>query len=197
MKKTTLTLLAGTFVAGGLLTGCASAPEAEMTQAQEALSAAETAEAHLYVADLYVPAQDSFMAAQAEIEVQNAASLFSRDYDRAEALLAFVTETATTAATQVEERKTAMRAETETLIAQAEQALAQAQTLLRKEPRSRAIALVSLTEGANSARQMLDDAVAAFQQDDVATAHQYAQSALDRANALIAELNPSAAAQNS
>ena len=190
MKKTTLSILAGTFAAGGMLAGCASAPDAQVAEAQEALAAAETTHAHLYVADLYQAAQDSFMAAQAEIEAQNAASFLSRDYDRAEDLLAFVTETATTASAQVEERKTAMRAETETLIVQAQQALAEAQTLLQAAPRTGqdAVTLVSITEDTGTARQMLDDAIAAFQQDDVAAAHQLAQAALDRANALTTTL---------
>lgn len=190
MNKTTLSILAGTFAAGGLLAGCASAPDAQVLEAQEALAAAESTQANLYVADLYRAAADSFAEAQAEIEAQNEASFFSRDYDRAETLLAFVTETATAASAQVEEGKTAMRAETETLIAQAEQTLAEAQTLLQQAPRTgeTAVSLVSLTEDTGTARQMLADATTAFAQDDVAMAHQLAQGALDQATALVATL---------
>ena len=190
MNKTTLSLLAGTLAAGGLLAGCASAPDAQMMQAAEALAAAESTQANLYVADLFQAAEDSFAVAQAEIEVQNEAAFFARDYDRAEALLAFVTETATTASAQVEERKITMRAETEMLITQTEEQLTQAQTLLEQAPRSgeAAISLVSLTEDTGTARQMLSDAVAAFAQEDIATAHGLAQRAHEQATALVTVL---------
>ena len=190
MKTFSTPAVIGTLLVGGFLTGCASAPSEQVTAAEEALRSAETAEANIYVTDLYTAAHDSFAAAQAEIEHQNGQFALSRDYDRAEQLLRYVTETASTAATQVEERKTAMRADTEALIAQAQEALVTAEDLLAQAPRGKegAAALVSITADTGTAQTTLNDAILALQQGDIATAHQQAQAALDKANSLVQEL---------
>ncbi len=189
MKNLTLTV-AALLVAGGLFVGCASAPSEELTAAQEALNQAKTAQADLYVTDLYQAAQDSLAAAQTEIEAQNAKFALSRDYDHAAQLLQFVSQTAASASEQVAERKETMRVETENLIAQAQQALTNVQGLMAKAPRGKegTMALVSISEDTGTAQSTLNDAVTALQNGDVATAHSLAQSALDKANSLVQEL---------
>lgn len=189
--KHTLSVTLGTFALAGALVGCQAPPQEELTAAQTALAAADEAEADLYVADLYVAAQDSFAAAQAEIEAQNAASQMSRDYARAESLLQFVNETATQAQADVETRKAAMMAETDALILQATEAVAQAQALMAQAPTGKdgALALVSIGEEAGSAASMLEEAKAAQAAGDIARAHDLAKAALEQANALVGELN--------
>lgn len=190
MKPITPTLFGIALLVVGLM-GCAKVPQAELDGAQAALQAAADAGADAYVADLYQAAQDSFAAAQVEIETQNAASSFSRDYDRAAALLAFVAETAAQAEAQVAERKEVLRGETQTLIAQAREAVAQTETLLAQAPRGKdgAVALVSIHEDAAAAGTTLQEAQAALEADDVARAHALAQTALDQATALNEELS--------
>jgi hypothetical protein len=189
MKKRMLSA-AGLLLAGGLFVGCASAPTQELESARATLTAADQAEADVYVSDLYRAAQDSLTAAQAEIEAQNGKFALSRDYDHAQSLLQFVNQTATSATEQVAERKEMMRGEAETLIAQAQEALARAQELLAKAPTGKEgrMALASITEDTGNAQTTLNDAITALQNDDVAGAHSMAQSALDKANMLVQEL---------
>jgi len=181
----------GLLAIGLLWAGCASAPNEQLEAAQRALQAADSAEADVYVADLYRAAQDSLTAAEAEIEAQNARFALARNYKRAEQLLQFVTETAQQAVQQVAERKEALRAETEALIAEARQALMQTHELLGRAPRGKegAIALVSIREDATSVEGLLNEASAALERGDVFQAHQLAQQARDRATGLVNELN--------
>lgn len=189
--KHTLSVTLGTFVLAGALVGCQAPPQEDLTAAQTALATADEAEADLYVADLYVAAQDSFAAAQAEIETQNGASQFSRDYARAQSLLQFVATTATQAQAEVETRKAAMIAETDTLILQAEEAVAQAQALMAQAPTGKdgALALVAIGEDAGTAASTLEEAKAAQAAGDIARAHDLAKAALDQATVLVGELN--------
>lgn len=162
-------------VVGLLLAGCASAPTEQLKAAQQALQAADSAEADVYVADLYRAAQDSLAAAQVEIEAQNARFALSRDYKRAEQLLQFVTEMAQQAVVQVADRKEALRTEAEALIAEARKALMQTHELLGRAPRGKegAIALVSIREDATSTENLLNEAEAALARGDIFQAHNW------------------------
>ena len=188
-KHTVLPLITGLALTATIY-GCAQPPQDQLDAAQNALVAADESEADVYVADLYVAAEDSFEAAQLEIEAQNAASSFSRDYDRAENLLAYVQQTATEAQAQVESRKETMRTMNEEMFLQAEQAIARTQELMTQAPRGKdgAVALVAIQQDAGTATQLLADARAAHESGSYAQAHDLAKSALDQANALIAEL---------
>lgn len=183
----TLTAL---FVGALLFTGCAKPPQDGLTNAQAALDAASDVEADLYVSDLYLAAADSFAAAQAEIEAQNAKNSFTRNYDRAEQLLAAAQQTATEAQSQVEMRKEALRVANDTLFADVDEALVTTQTLLAQAPKGKdgAVALVSIMDDSQTAAQMLNDARTAQAAGDYAEANTLAQTALQKANALIDEL---------
>lgn len=190
-KHSFLTLIGTVALTTTLFVGCAKPPQEHLDAAQAALLAAETEEADLYVADLYEAALDSFTAAQVEIEAQHAASRFSRNYDHAASLLVYATQTATEAQNQVETRKEELRTANDTLIAQAEAALTQVYELTAQAPRGKdgAIALVSIQEDADTASADLEAAILAQDSGDLLRAHDLTQSALDKANALIAELN--------
>ena len=195
MKKNTLLTLIAVFVLTATIVGCAKPPQEEVTAAQTALTAAEEVEADLYVTDLYQAAQDSFAVAQTEIEAQQAKSALSRDYDRAAHLLTYVQETATEAAAQVETRKEEMRVANETLFEQAEAAIVQAQTLISQAPRGKdgAVVLVAIQDDAGTASQSLADARVAQAEGDFIHANDLAQAALDKANALVSELEAAVA----
>lgn len=196
--KQTLSITLGTLVLAGALVGCQAPPQDELTAAQTALAAADEAEADLYASDLYVAAQDSFAAAQAEIEAQSAESQLSRNYAHSKSLLQFVTETATQAQAEVETRKATMMAETDALLLQADEAVAQAQTLMAQAATGEdsELALVTIGEEAGTAASTLEEAKAAHAAGDVARAHDLAKAALDQANALVEELNGAMAKTN-
>lgn len=183
--------IAGLVLAGGLIAGCASAPTQQLEAAQQALQAADSAEADVYVSDLYRAAQDSLAAAQVEIEAQNARFALTRNYERAERLLQFVAETARQAMEQVAQKKEEMRVEADTLLAEARRALEQTNELLKRAPRGKegAVALVSIREDASSVEGQINEAAAALQSGDIFRAHQLAQQARDKAVGLVEELN--------
>jgi|SRR5690606_16447278 hypothetical protein len=190
MKYVTVSVITLLFVGGLFLSGCSTAPTAEFDAALAALDSADQVEADLYVADLYQAAQDSFAAAQAELEEQNAKSALTRDYSHVAELISFVQTTAMSAIEQVETRKEELFTNTQNLIAEAQAAVATARELAAKAPRSKdKVALVAITEDAGDAEALLKDAITALEQGDVLNANQLAQNALEKAKALIDELN--------
>lgn len=190
MKNVTVSIVTLLFVCGLLLTGCAGAPTTEFEAAQAALDSADQMEADLYVADLYQAAQDSFAAAQAEIEIQNAKFAPTRDYSHAIELVQFVQTTAQSATEQVDLRKEELFTSTQSLIAEARAAVTTARELAAKAPRGKDnIALVAITEDTGNAEATLNEAVTALEQGDVLNASSLAQTALEKAKALIDELN--------
>lgn len=163
------------------LVGCTTVPQEELEAAQSALQAADSAEADIYVADLYQAATDSFTFAQQEIEAKN--------FERAESLLTYVALTATEAKNQVEPRKDEMRISNETLLIKAEQAIAQLNFLISETPHTEVVSTVSYQEDATAATADLEAAKAAQASTNYAHASELAQSALAKANALIEEMN--------
>jgi hypothetical protein len=132
--------------------------------------------------DLYEAATDSFALAQQEIEAKN--------YAHAESLLQYVTVTANEAQNQVVTRKEEMRINNQDLILQAEQAVAQAQQLLAQGS-SGAISLVSYQDEVTQAMADLEAAKTAQANSEYAEAYELAQSAFDKAQALLENLNTS------
>ena len=130
------------------LIGCNSMPQAEFDAAQNALQAADSADADIYVTDLYQAATDSFAIAQQAIE--------GEAYDEATRLLEVTTTIATEAQQQVAARKEAMRISNESLIVQAEQAVAQASLLMSQPSATPTIEPVSFQNGANQASADLE-----------------------------------------
>lgn len=171
--------------------GCAKAPVEMVDQASQSLQNAQDVQADAYVPELYLAAADSFAAAQAEIELQNAKSAFSRNYDRAEALLTFTVQTADSAVASTDEAKEAMIASNEVLFQQAEAAVTEAMALMGKAPKGKdgLIALASIREDLTLTSNSVAEARAAQAEGNILEARDMAQSALNRANELMGELN--------
>ncbi len=163
----------------GLTAGCAKAPQDAMDEATAALDAAKTAEADRYAPEMYQAAQDSMAAAQAEIEAQNAQMAFSRSYSRTRQILNATTTAARAAANAAPTGKEQMRAEVETILAEVPKNVTAVNRLIQRAAGRR-----STREAANAAREaiagvdkLLADARTAFEQGDIATAHQHASQA--------------------
>ena len=170
---------------------CAKPPVEALEAARVALDAAQAGEADRYVSDLYLAAADSFSLAQTEIETQNAKSAFTRNYDHAASLLTYVSETAAAAQAQVAERKEAVRVANETLFTEVDAAIASANDLMKKAPRGKdgAAALAQIRADLDLVGPALEEARAAQAAGDFIRARDVAQSAIERVNGLIAELN--------
>jgi len=165
MKKIFLTALsAAAFIT---FTGCQQAPNSEFEAARTALQRADSVEADVYLADVYSAALDSLNAAQIEIETQNAASSFSREYSHARELLAFSFQTAQTAEAGVDAAREEMRAEADSLISVVQQAIATSP-------------VIQTEDGAPSVVTLLNDAVRARDEGDYKTARDLSQAAADQ-----------------
>lgn len=173
-----------------LVPACAKVPAEQVVAARDALTAARDAEADLYVADLYAAVADSFAAAEAEIETQNAKSIFTRSFDRAETLLAYVTENAAVAAGRVAEQKEILRVENEALFAEADAMLLRVNELMAQAPRGKdgMVALASIREDATLTGASVEEARAAQAAGDYLRAGAVAQAALEKAESLVGEL---------
>lgn len=164
--------------------GCQQAPTTEFEAARAAIQQADSVEADIYVADLYAAALDSFTAAQAEIDAQNAASSFSRDYSRAGKLIAFSIQAAEEAQTEVEGAKELVRAQADSLIAIVQQTVATA-------PQNAVMEAEQV--GTPSAATLVQEAIQARDAGDYKTARDQAQAAIDRLNAAPAEADAATA----
>lgn len=196
MRKHNRSFLPAALLLVVLFTGCAQVPQEKLDEAQAALLRADEAEADLYVAEQFRAAQDSFAAAQVEIEVQSGKSAFSRDYSDAEALLQSTIDAAQAAIEGVEVGKEAVRLEAEGLLAEAQAAVTRAQELLA-QAKPGDVALVSFQEDAGTVQSMLAEAATAQQNGEFARARDLAKAALDKANALIAAVSQPAGATHS
>ena len=176
-------------LATGLLVGCAGAPEQQIEEAYAALTTADSLEADLYAPELYKAAQDSFAAAQADIEGQEGVAGVKPDYTHARALLAYATETAQQAVTELPARKEAVRVETDSLIADAQARLAAAQqAIAAKPPTPGSVSVVSLEENSGSAQAALQQAVEAQANGAYAQAKELVREALLAIEAVEAEV---------
>ncbi|MBO6574131.1 MAG: hypothetical protein JJ896_01845 [Rhodothermales bacterium] len=172
------------------IAGCAKAPVDTLDQAQASLQAAQDAEANLYLVDMYQAAADSFAAAEAEIAIQDARNAIVRNYDRVESLLAFVIQTADSSASGAAVAKEMMAAENEVLFQEVETAIAEVNQLMGMAPRGKdgVFALASIRTDLTATSATLVEARTAQENGNVHEARQLAQSVMDRAAELKAEL---------
>jgi len=124
-----------------LFLSCAAPPDEELAGAKQAVEAARSQEADVYVKETFDEAQKALTSAENEIKAQQEKSFFSQDYSDALRLLGVAKTKAEEAAAQVPEAKEAARQRAETLREQASAALESAQARLKKAPRSKGSAL--------------------------------------------------------
>lgn len=165
MKKIVLPVLGIAAFVG--LIGCQSAPQQDLESAQVALNRADSVEADIYASDFYAAALDSFAAATAEIEMQDANSAFSRNYDAASHLLAVTIESAQEAEAAAVQNKATVQAEADSLIALAQQALTASPEVMTQT-------------GSENVSTLVNDAVAAQGLGDYMTARDLAQQAVNQ-----------------
>ncbi len=94
-----------------LLSSCAKPPDKEMQAARDAVSAAMTAEANMYVPELFTPAQDSLNQAETFVT--------EKKYGDAKRLAVFAKSWADSAATMAGTKKEEMKASAENAVKEA------------------------------------------------------------------------------
>jgi hypothetical protein len=137
MKKASVLITIAGILFSILMSGCAKAPDQELSAAKSILDSAHLAEADKYVAPEFAAAQDSLNAAMAEIEKQKSANALTRNYDRAKALLASATATAQDSRMKTQEAKQKIRKEVDTELTKATAMVAETKELLAKAPKGK------------------------------------------------------------
>lgn len=191
MKTRILLSLVAAVAVLGLIAGCAKAPDqARIDAVNAALKAAQDAEANRYVPAQYNAAADSLKAAMAEIEKQNSKFALFRKYALANHLLQVAEEKAKEAAEAAIAKKEEVKNEATGLIQQATDAVKETKKLLVKAPRGKEgrQALELIKNDINVVDTTIAEATAAIEKGDYLTARDKAKAALDKANALTAEL---------
>lgn len=172
------------------IAGCAKVPQEAVESATVMIEDAKMQEADVFAPELFAAAQDSFNAAQTEIEMQNGKFALTRNYDVAEQLLAGSSELARQASETGVVRKQEMRTETENMLAQARETAAEAKVLLSKAPRGKEgrIALVAIGTDVDSLGGMFTQVEELLAQGNIKAANDQVHVALERAQSLTQEL---------
>jgi hypothetical protein len=177
-----------------LVVGCAKAPEEPMNAARAALSEAEGAEAAAYASAELATARDALAAAQAEIEAQNGKFALFRTYTKAEELIAEASTRAQEAQEAAVAGKAAAREAAESAVQEAQDRVAQAQTLIveleacPRKPKGFAADMSVLkgqVDGLAASLSTLTEALAAERFQD---AEARSQSLVEQADTLIQDL---------
>ncbi len=156
MKK--LSLLALSLVMASILVGCGKAPEAQIKQATNALQTAETAGAPQYVPEAWNRAKEAVDRMKAELQAQDRRFSLFRNYGKVRTLAEQAIKLSEQALADANSRKTQLRAEVTTELAQLDASLASARSQLSRVPRSKGLDAASLRSSLNAAGRQLDQA---------------------------------------
>jgi hypothetical protein len=156
MKK--LSLLAILLVTAIILVGCGKAPDTQVKQATSALQAAEAAGAPQYASEAWNRAKEAVDRMKAELEGQNRRFSLFRNYGKVKALAGEAIRLSEQALADANSRKTQLRGEVTSLLAELEDSLASARSQLSRVPRSKGLDAASLRSSLNAAGRQLDQA---------------------------------------
>ncbi len=106
-----------------LSSGCVRPPEIVIEDAKTSLRRARDAQAKLYAPEAYQSAEETMAKGLAEIDIQKHKTVFSRSYGKAAVLLMKAMKLADRATTRAREQRQETKAEAETLVNDAHQAL--------------------------------------------------------------------------
>ncbi len=190
MRMRIFVLFISILIFTGLIIGCGSVPQEKVDEAKAALEAAKNAEADRYVPDRYNAAKSALDGAMAEVNKQDSKLMF-KSFDDAVKMLDNSINLSKQAQQAAADRKEEVRQELPLLMEQLEDAIKQVKTLMRRAPRSKEslMALQSIQNDLDNLQNIPASANNAIQNGDYIGAYNSVKGGLDRANALINELN--------
>jgi hypothetical protein len=172
------------------ITSCAKVPQAELDMAKAKIEELKQMEADAYAPAEYRVVVDSLSAAEREIEAQNGKFALFRSYGKVKTTLAAVTTLSETAKQAAIAGKERARQEADALIMQAQAALDSTAAMVKRAPKGKEskaeIELIKTDHAA--AMTSLDEARAAYGQEDYLGAKAKAEAVLSKANGLMSEL---------
>jgi hypothetical protein len=142
------------------LSSCSKPPVAEMQNAQQAITAAKTAQAEQYAPEAYRAAMDSLNAAMAAKQQQDSKFALIRSYGKANEMFVRAEAAAKQAEAQAATQKEQVKNETAQLIQQAKSEIDAATAAISKAPRGKGskVDLAMMQNDLNAATASLADA---------------------------------------
>lgn len=170
--------------------GCSKAPDAEIQSGQNALAAARDAEAEEYAPEAYRAASEALTDALAAKQEQDSKFTLFRSYGGSKDMLARAKALADSAAAAALAEKETLAIEVADLIADARTALDNATATLATAPKGKGSAadLELIRSDIAGAATLLEEAAIDLETGRYRIAEGKAQSIIDKANAIIAEI---------
>jgi len=170
--------------------GCAAGPENKLARIRDAAQKADAVEARVYAPEAWADAHDLSTRLDAELRAQEGATVWFRDYGKAERLAARTLEAMRGATEDARAGKERARAKALSLIAEAETKLHEVRDLLNRVPHSEGAEpnLSMLSSDANDVETTLTDVQRAFASGDYASARTGAETLLVSLETLEAEV---------
>ncbi len=181
----------GLFVVAWLLTGCASPPDAELTEAQAALdNARQSSQAETWAPEEYGRAKASLDAARQEVEAQNDRFGMMRNYDKAKQDLAKVKSEAAAAESAAAANKQRARDESNTKLQDAVASIEAARQALAAAPvtKDTRVDIQLFTADLDGLNQSLDEVRAMITSEDYRGASVKADTITQSANDIMQKL---------
>jgi hypothetical protein len=173
-----------------ILTGCAQVPQQKLHEAEKSFEAARTAGAELYAFSQYKAAQVTLELAKREISEEARKLPFMRSYKKITEALASAASAARSAAAAVQETKTKIRAETETILNNGKSLVDKIEAQLRKMPKKKTATVAADLDSVKTTIKSADESLKA---DNLLAAKEKAAFAQDRVTALVKSLEKPAA----
>ncbi len=190
MSLKNLSLSLGLILVLALVIGCAKMPQETVDSTKAVLAAAKDAGADRYLPAEFNAAQDSLNAAMAEIENQNSKFALTRNYNKAKALLASATTLANAAIEKLAAKKDEVKAEAEKMTVEVQNALVEANKLMKRAPRGKEgrEALEAMKSELAAVESSLTDVTASMTNGDFLSAKDKLAAGLAKVNSIIEEL---------
>ncbi len=173
-----------------LLAGCGSAPTAEINNTKAALTEAQSEEVRAYAPESLKAAEDELNKALAEVQNQDGRFFFSRDYKRASEMLKVASDLAEKAQADAQVNRTRMKADAEAALAALPALINEAKRILARAPRGKDTRadLEAMQEDLRLADEALSEANQAMSQEKYLDALTKANSAKEKADAIIEQV---------
>ncbi len=172
------------------LAGCGSAPADEINTTKAALTAAQSEEVRAYAPESLKAAEDELNKALAEVQAQDGRFFFARDYRRASEMLKVASDLAEKAKADAQVNRTRMKVDAEAALAALPALIIEARRTLARAPRGKDTRadLEAMQEDLRLADEALNEANQAMSQEKYLDALTKANSAKEKAEAIIEQV---------
>jgi hypothetical protein len=187
MKKV---LMAAIAIAALAVAGCSKAPDMEMQDAQNAMTAAQNAGAEQYAPDAFRMAKDTLNAALGGKQEQDSKFALFRSYGDSKDMFVRAKTMTDQAVAQAEQEKERVRGEVSALLEQARMAMDSANAALAKAPKGKdnKAELELIRTDLSNLSMAYEQANAEFNAGNYLSAKSKVEAVIEKANAVVSEI---------